>query len=210
MKMKMRKILMMAAVPALLAACDNTDLRYKTAFPDPVDHPYIAQPSGSQMLAEASGRKRVRDLREEVVGNIGYLRSHLGEDRAHILDMRDSLLVTVSGHGAFHGRTDRLTKSGIDAVARVTASMIEFPHTRITVVGHVDGSKSAQNDQILSERRAMAVKSVLMSRGIDECRIGLLGKGADDHVASPVTERRNQHNSRIEIMMKPFQDGACV
>lgn len=210
MKMKMRKLLMMASMPALLAACDNTDLRYKTAFPDPAGHPYIAHPSGSQMLAEASGRKRVRDLRAEVVGNISYLRSHLGEDRAHILDMRDSLLVTVSGHGAFMGRSDRLTKSGIDAIARVAASMIEFPHTRITVVGHVDGSRSAQNDQVLSERRAMAVKSVLMSRGIDECRIGLMGKGADDHVASPVTERRNQHNSRIEIMMKPFQDGACV
>jgi outer membrane protein OmpA-like peptidoglycan-associated protein len=124
--------------------------------------------------------------------------------------MQDSLLVSLNGHGAFHGRSSNMTEQGIDAVARVAASMIEFPHTRITIVGHVDGTDSDKVDQILSERRATAVKSVLMSRGIDECRIGLMGKGSDDHVASPVTERRNQYNSRIEIMMKPFQDGACV
>jgi len=29
-------------------------------------------------------------------------------------------------------------------------------------------------------------------------------------VAAPITERRNQYNDRIEIMMKPYQDGACV
>jgi outer membrane protein OmpA-like peptidoglycan-associated protein len=88
--------------------------------------------------------------------------------------------------------------------------MIEYPHTRVTIAGHVDGSKSDFSDQILSERRATSVKSVLMSRGIDEGRIGVLGKGADDHVASPVTERRKQYNDRVEILMKPYQDGACV
>ena len=81
---------------------------------------------------------------------------------------------------------------------------------RVAVVGHVEGSKSDYADQILSERRATAVKSVLMSRGIDACRIGLMGKGSDDYVAAPVTQRRNQFNDRIEIMLKPFQDGACV
>lgn len=210
-KFKLRPaILAAAAVPALLAACDNADLAHKTAFPDPADHPYVAKPVHGQMMAEASGRKRIRDLRSEVTGNIAYLRSHLGEERSHILDMQDSLLVSIPGAGAFDGNSARLTSSGIDAIARVAASMIEFPHTRVTVVGHVKGTDSDFSDQILSERRAVAVKSVLMSRGIDECRIGVLGKGSDDHVAAPVTERRNQYNDRIEIMMKPFQDGACV
>ena len=210
MKLNMRTLLLMAAAPAVLAACDNADLTARTAFPDPANHPYVAEPSGSQMMAEASARKRVRDLRSEVTGNIAYLRSHLGEDRSYILDMKDSLLVTIPGAGAFDARTANLTDSGIDAVARVAASMIEFPHTRIAIAGHVQGSKSDYADQILSERRAVAVKSVLMSRGIDECRIGVIGKSADDHVAAPITERRNQYNDRIEIMMKPYQDGACV
>ena len=193
----------------LLAGCEPANMA--TTPLQSMDTPMIAEPSGSQMMREASGRRRVRDLRAEVVGNIAYLESHLGEDRAHILDMRDSLLVSFPGRGAFEDDgNSRMTLRGIDAVARIAASMIAYPHTRITIVGHVTGTTSATRDRILSERRAVAVKSVLMSRGIDLCRIGVLGKGSDDHVATPVTERRNQYNDRIEILMKPYQDGACV
>lgn len=207
MKRNFRSFLVLAAAPALLAACANpVVLDRSAAFPNQS----ISEPSRSQMVAEASGRQRVRDLRAEVVGNIRYLQSHLGESRSHILDMNDSLLVTLPGRGAFQGGTSRLTEDGIDSVARIAASMIAYPHTRITIAGHVEGTTSAFTDQIMSERRAMAVKSVLMSRGIDECRIGLMGKGSDDHVAAPVTDRQNQYNDRIEVMIMPFQDGACV
>jgi outer membrane protein OmpA-like peptidoglycan-associated protein len=211
MKLTMRTLFTAAAVPVLLSACDNADLAKRTEFPNPAGHTYVSSTAGSQMVAEASGRKRVRDLRAEVTGNIAYLRSHLGEERSHILDMQDSLLVSLPGRAAFTqsgGAT--LTDSGIDAVARIAASMIEFPHTRITIAGHVKGTNSDQRDQVLSERRAVAVKSVLMSHGIDACRIGVLGKGSDDHIAAPVSERRNQYNDRIEVLMKPYQDGACV
>ena len=210
--MKLELSMGMVGMAFVLAACAAPEPPpvYKAEFPAIANRPSIGEPSGSQMLKEASGRRRVRDLRSEVLGNIEYLRSHLGEHRALVLDMQKSLLVSFSGRGAFDNRTDKMTRHGIDAVARVAASMIAFPHTRVLVVGHVRGSESSRDDQILSERRAVAVKSVLMSRGIDECRIGILGKGSDDHVATPVTERRNQYNERIEIMMTPFQDGACV
>lgn len=207
MKMKLSTLLLIAATPAFLAACDAPSVLKKAEYPD---HSYVAEPSRSQMYQEATGRSRERDLRQEVTGNIAFLQSHLGFDRSHILDMRDSLLVSIPGRGMFEDQSSQLSASGIDAIARVAGSMIEFPHTRVTVVGHVKGTTSDQSDQILSERRAVAVKSVMMSHGIDECRIGVMGKGSDDHVAAPVTERRNQYNDRIEILMKPFQDGACV
>lgn len=201
MTFKFSSLIVAVALPFGLAGCDVR----ATA-----DAPYVAQPMAAQMMHEATGRNRVRDLRAEVTGNIDYLKSHVGEHRALILDMGDSLLFTLPGQGAFEARTDRLTETGIDAIERVAASMIEFPHTRIAVVGHVDGSKSTYADQILSERRAAAVKSVLMSRGIDECRIGINGKGSSDFIAVPLTQRKDQYNNRIEIMLKPFQDGACV
>lgn len=209
MNTKLRALLLVAAAPALLAACDTTGPVMKPVFPSDHEH-HVEGPVKEQMVAEATGRKRVRDLRAEVVGNVDYLKAHLGEERSYILDMQDSLLVTLPGKAAFEGRTANMTDSGIDAAARIAASMLEFPHTRITIAGHVAGSKSDYADQILSERRAVAIKSVLISRGIDECRIGVLGKGSDDHVAAPVSERRQQYNDRIEILMKPFQDGACV
>lgn len=188
-----------ALLPALLAGCEYVPFR-----------PHMGHPTGYQAEAAALERARIRDLRAEVVGQIGYLESHLGRDRADILDMDDSLLVTLPGAGAFEGRTDRLTPEGIDQVARVAASMLAYPHSRMTVIGHVEGSMSDYSDQVLSERRAVAVKSVLESRGVDACRIGVLGKGSSDPIADPLTNRQDQHNNRMEIMILPVQDGACT
>ena len=188
-----------ALLPALLAGCDYAPSR-----------PHMGQPTGAQAEAAALERSRIRDLRAEVIGQIGYLETHLGRDRSDMLDMDDSLLVTLPGAGAFEGRTDRMTPEGIDQVARVAASMLAYPHSRMTVIGHVEGSMSEYSDQILSERRAVAVKSVLESRGVDACRIGVLGKGSSDPIAEPLTNRQDQHNNRVEIMILPMQDGACT
>lgn len=187
-----------ALLPLLLAACDVAPSR-----------PAMG-PTGYEAAGAAYDRARIRDLRAEVVGQIGYLETHLGRDRSDILDMGDSLLVTLPGAGAFEDRTDRLTPSGIDQVARVAASMLAYPYSRMTVIGHVEGSMSGYSDQILSERRAVAVKSVLESRGVDACRIGVLGKGSSDPIATPETDRQDQHNNRVEIMILPMQDGACT
>lgn len=186
-------------LPALLAGCATSPQR-----------PYMGQPVADQSQSAALERARIRDLRAEVAGQVSWLKDHLGEDRSHILDMGDSLLVTLPGAGAFVGRTDRLTPEGIDRVARIAASMLAYPHSRMTAIGHVDGSMSEYADKILSDRRAVAVKAVLESRGVDACRIGVLGKGSSDPIALPATERQDQHNNRMEIMIKPVQDGACT
>jgi len=188
-----------ALIPTLLAGCDVTPQR-----------PSMSQPTGYEASGAASDRARTRDLRVEVVGQIGYLETHLGRDRSDILDMGDSLLVTLPGAGAFEGRTDRLTPEGIDQAARVAASMLAYPNSRMTVIGHVEGSMSEYSDKILSDRRAVAVKSVLVSRGVDACRIGVLGKGSSDPIAVPATDRQDQHNNRVEIMILSMQDGACT
>ena len=194
-----KAVLAAALLPALLAGCEYAPVR-----------PHISEPTGTQADAAALERARIRDLRAEVIGQIGYLETHLGRDRSDILDMDDSLLVTLPGAGAFEDRTDRMTPEGIDQVARVAASMLAYPHSRMTVIGHVEGSMSEYSDQILSERRAVAVKSVLESRGVDACRIGVLGKGSSDPIADPLTSRQDQHNNRMEIMILPMQDGACT
>ena len=189
--------LALTLLPVLLAACD-------VAPPRPA-----MGPTGYEAAGSALDRARIRDLRSEVVGQIGYLETHLGRDRSDILDMGNSLLVTLPGAGAFEDRTDVMTPEGIDQAARVAASMLAYPYSRMTVIGHVEASMSGYSDQILSDRRAVAVKSVLQSRGVDACRIGVLGKGSSDPITPIATDRHDQHNNRVEIMILPVQDGAC-
>lgn len=199
MKRTLKTILLSTITPVLLAACEA-----------PPDRPSMGEPAASESRHTAESRARYRDLGKEVRQQVAYLNTHLGEDRAHILNMGDALLVTLPGAGAFQGHSDKLTREGIDQVARVAASLHAFPHTRIAVMGHVRASSSDYADKVLSDRRGVTVKSVLMNRGVDECRIGVLGKGSTDPVTPPVTDRRDQFNDRIEIMIKPKQDGACT
>ena len=204
-----RLLPLLVVLPLALSGCESYPLAGKAGFPDPAEDKKIAEPTRSQMMAVAVERKRVANTRGEVVKQIAYLERHLGLHRADILDMNDSLLVTLPGRGLFQERSFRLTDKGIDAVARIAAALQSQPDMRVAITGHVRGTKSAERDQVLSERRAMAVKSVLISHGVDACRVGVLGKGADDHIAAPVTERRNQHNDRVEIFMMPIKDNAC-
>ena len=44
---------------------------------------------------------------------------------------------------------------------------------------------------------------------MDACRIGVLGKGSSDPITPIATDRHDQHNNRVEIMILPVQDGAC-
>lgn len=194
-----KKVALAAALlPVVLAGCD--------AVPP---HAHVGHPTLHDAETAALERARTRDLRMEVLGQIEYLEKNLGRDRSDILDMGNSLLVTLPGAGAFADRTDRMTPEGIDQVARIAASMLAYPSSRMTVIGHVEASMSEYSDKILSDRRAVAVKAVLQSRGVDTCRIGVLGKGSSDPVSTFMTSRHEQHNNRMEIMILPVQDGAC-
>lgn len=92
-------------------------------------------------------------------------------------------------------------KSELDALVnkiKSTNSQIE----RITVTGHTDSSGSKQLNQNLSERRAEAVKSYLVSRGLDGNRIDTKGAGDSQPVASNKTAAGRAQNRRVDIDIK--------
>jgi len=69
----------------------------------------------------------------------------------------------------------------------------------ILAVGHTDSIGTEQYNQGLSERRAQAVKTYLVNRGIDPNRIYTEGKGELEPVASNATREGRAQNRRVEI-----------
>ena len=69
----------------------------------------------------------------------------------------------------------------------------------INVIGHTDSMGSAEYNQGLSERRAMAVKEYMVSEGIDATIIDVSGKGESEPVASNDTDEGRALNRRVEI-----------
>ena len=69
----------------------------------------------------------------------------------------------------------------------------------IVAVGHTDSVGADAYNQKLSERRANAVKSYLVSKGVDAQKIYTEGKGETQPVADNKTKEGRAKNRRVEI-----------
>ena len=69
----------------------------------------------------------------------------------------------------------------------------------IIAVGHTDSVGTDAYNQKLSVRRADAVKSYLVSKGVESNRVYTEGKGEKQPVASNATAEGRAKNRRVEI-----------
>jgi len=71
----------------------------------------------------------------------------------------------------------------------------------VEVAGHTDSVGSAEYNQKLSERRAIAVKDYLESKGIKATRLTAMGYGEAQPVASNDTDAGRAQNRRVELIV---------
>ena len=95
-------------------------------------------------------------------------------------------------------RVDNEAKAILDKAAGLLKS-----HERVVVevAGHTDSVGSEEYNQKLSERRAIAVKDYLESKGITATRLSAVGYGEAQPVASNDTDEGRAQNRRVEIVM---------
>jgi outer membrane protein OmpA-like peptidoglycan-associated protein len=86
------------------------------------------------------------------------------------------------------------------ALNRLAIFLSANPQTKIIVEGHTDSRGSDEYNEVLSERRARAVATELMSRGISTDQLQTLGRGKGYPVASNDTPEGRQQNRRVEIV----------
>ena len=86
------------------------------------------------------------------------------------------------------------------ALNRLAIFLSANPQTKIIVEGHTDSRGSDEYNEVLSERRARAVATELMSRGISTDQVQTLGRGKGYPVASNDTPEGRQQNRRVEIV----------
>lgn len=74
---------------------------------------------------------------------------------------------------------------------------------KLTVAGYTDSTGNANSNKALSQKRAQAVVSYLVSQGVDESQLTAVGHGADNPVADNSTEDGRFKNRRIEFSTTP-------
>ena len=95
---------------------------------------------------------------------------------------------------------DSAIKSGsqknLDEVVRV---MEKNPDLKLEVQGYTDNQGSAEFNRDLSEKRAQAVRSYIVSKGVDKDRITAKGYGIENPAASNDTPEGRAKNRRVEL-----------
>ena len=96
-----------------------------------------------------------------------------------------------------------ILKSGARAALDEAAQVfLEYPKTAIVVQGHTDSTGTEVHNQELSERRAQAVVSYLIGRGVDPARITSVGYGEGEPIASNDTVSGRSQNRRVDLLLK--------
>ena len=84
---------------------------------------------------------------------------------------------------------------------KLSAILLKYPETNITVIGHTDSKGSDDYNQTLSESRANAVTNYSSKQGVASSRLTAIGKGESDPVASNDTQDGSALNRRVEFVI---------
>ena len=131
------------------------------------------------------------------------LRDAMAEsDAVNIQRTQDVLTATFKGDIFFDLNSSTLKPGAYSEIDRVSNVLNNYPQTTIRVEGHTDSTGPEDYNQRLSEKRAEAVKSALIQRGVDPRRIQAVGYGESQPISS-----NNAMNRRVGIVITPIRQG---
>ena len=132
----------------------------------------------------------VRDMR----GNCVYTKWLVNQDNCGDRAGPASFLVFFDFDKAFlTPEAKNIIRAAADAIKKDKA-------TKVKLVGHADRSGSAQYNKALSNRRASAVKQMLVKLGIKSKMITTAAKGESQPLVPTADGVREPQNRRVEIL----------
>jgi outer membrane protein OmpA-like peptidoglycan-associated protein len=118
-------------------------------------------------------------------------------------------LVLTLGDVLFDTGKAQLNPGSARKLDQLGQFLAEHPGRRVQIDGFTDSVGTDAYNQSLSQQRADAVKSSLVSRGVDSSRIGSQGYGKGFPVANNVDSGGRQLNRRVEVVIGG-DDGASI
>jgi outer membrane protein OmpA-like peptidoglycan-associated protein len=126
------------------------------------------------------------------------LRAQIAELNAQATDR--GLVVTLGDVLFASGRSD-LKGGATSNLAKLSAFLNEYQDRTVVIEGHTDSVGAADYNQGLSQRRADAVKSYLVSQGVASSRLVASGMGQGSPIASNDSATGRQQNRRVEVII---------
>jgi len=117
---------------------------------------------------------------------------------AEVMEELNSYARTIlfnSGKASFKSETDAVLQA-------MTAIFKEYPRANFSIEGHTDSDGAKTSNQLLSERRANAVRDYLIANGINADRLTAKGFGEDYPIDTNKTRAGKANNRRVEVKLK--------
>jgi outer membrane protein OmpA-like peptidoglycan-associated protein len=155
----------------------------------------------ARRMAEAQQREATAARREADLATAAAdsLRMQL---QSLVAEEEDRGLVMTLGETVFAPGQSSLRAEARANLGRVVHFLAEHPGRRVRIEGHTDSSGNRNANQVLSQRRAEAVRRALIEEGVDGGRLEALGMGQDFPVASNDTPEGRARNRRVEIVVE--------
>jgi outer membrane protein OmpA-like peptidoglycan-associated protein len=126
-------------------------------------------------------------------------------DAAAVRREGDLLAISLKGDVTFDHDSATVRPGLYSEIDRIANVLIKYPQTVIRVEGHTDSTGSESYNMNLSQRRADAVKNLIVQRGLSTARIETMAYGETMPVADNSTETGRAMNRRVEIKVAPTQ-----
>ncbi len=110
------------------------------------------------------------------------------------------IVVTLPGIFFDTGKT-ALKPGAKSTLSKIAAQLRADNNVKISVEGHTDSVGGEDKNQVLSEKRAEAVREYLVNQGLPADKISAVGKGKDEPVATNKTPAGRQQNRRVELII---------
>lgn len=110
-------------------------------------------------------------------------------------------VMTLAGD-AFASGQSSLRAEARSNLQRVVEFVNKYPGQNVLIEGHTDSQGSANLNQVLSQKRAEAVRDALIQDGVAASRLSALGVGEDRPVADNASEDGRARNRRVEIVVQ--------
>ncbi|MCU6665327.1 MAG: OmpA family lipoprotein [Silvania sp.] len=117
----------------------------------------------------------------------------------------DNIILNMPNNVTFDSNSSTLKPAGANTLTGVAMVLKEYGKTAVNVLGYTDSTGSQDLNMRLSQQRADAVASSLITQGVAAPRIRASGMGPANPIASNSTAEGKAQNRRVEITLSPTQ-----
>jgi outer membrane protein OmpA-like peptidoglycan-associated protein len=157
-----------------------------------------AESATAQAAASAAATAAARQDAQSAEAQAAQLKQQLAEMDARSTDR--GMVVTI-GDLLFDNNSAVLKPGAGNSVQRLAAFLKAYPLRNALIEGYTDSVGSTQSNQLLSERRAAAVRNALLEAGVVGERLGTHGYGEAFPVGSNQSAEGRLSNRRVEVIL---------